>query len=146
MKISKDIIDYIICNVPSIKRESGGLLGADINQNIVRVILDKGIAKEKTSRYTYFPDIELFNKCIIDWSNYNICFAGIFHTHFANNTVLSDEDIHYIKKIIDFMPNELSDLYFPILLIPEKIFIPFVARLNENGMVEVKKDILEIIV
>lgn len=144
MKINKKTLDYIINNLPNEKYESGGLLGSDMLGNVVQVVLDRGLDITKQRSYSYYPDIQLFNKCIAEWSNSDICFAGIFHTHYSNTAVLSDADCRYIKEIFSVVPNEIKILYFPILLVPYKHFIPFSAILNEFGSVEIAGDNLDV--
>lgn len=145
MKINKRILDYVINNLPNEKYESGGLLGSDINGNIVRVVLDNGIDTGACRSYSYYPDIRLFNKCIVEWASSNICFAGIFHTHYSNTAVLSDADCCYINKIFSVVSDNIGVLYFPLILMPYKRFVPFFARMNNFGVVEIIKDDIEII-
>lgn len=145
MKISKDLLYCIINNVPIQKNETGGLLGADIGGIIVQTVLDRGITANQNSKYSYYPNLQIFNNYIQVWAKMGICFAGIFHTHYSNKAVLSDEDINYIKKIFSSMPKEIDGLYFPILLIPDKRFIPFLAKRDENGKVKINEDLLEIV-
>lgn len=47
---------------------------------------------------------------------------GIYHTHFWNVDVdtLSENDKEYIKKIMDNMPEEIGQLYFPLVLMPKR--------------------------
>jgi hypothetical protein len=95
--------------------------------------------------YSYYPNIKLFNNSIAEWANSDIRFAGIFHTHNSYKEILSDADCRYINEIFNAMPNDIGVLYFPLLLIPSKRFIPFVASMNNSGIVEIVKDNLEII-
>lgn len=145
MKIKEIELNYILCNVPVLTCETGGLLGADISGIIVQTVLDRGIAANQNSKYSYYPNLQIFNNYIQVWAKMGICFAGIFHTHYSNKAVLSDEDINYIKKIFRSMPKEIDELYFPILLIPDKRFIPFLAERDENGKVKINEDLLEIV-
>ena len=99
MNISSNVINYIISQVPNQKKESGGLLGFDNNRTIVRIELDCGLVNGN-DKYTYYPNIPLFNQIICEWAEIDISFAGIFHTHYSDKAVLSAADIYYIEKIL----------------------------------------------
>ena len=144
MNISSDVLNYIISQVPNQKKESGGLLGFDMNETIVRIQLDSGLVNSR-DKYTYYPNIPLFNQTLREWAEINISFAGIFHTHYSDIAVLSTADICYIEKILLSLPNTISPLYFPLLLIPSKAFIPFEAKLDKNGNAHIQEDSLIII-
>ena len=72
-------------------------------------------------------------------------FAGIFHTHFSDKAVLSSEDINYIRNILLSIGDIENDFYFPILLIPKKIFIPFKVKLNTHQNIRITEDTLYVI-
>ncbi len=144
MKISSEIINCIISQVPNQKKESGGLLGFDNDKTIVRVQLDKGLFKD-SNKYTYYPNVPLFNQIICEWAKMGISFAGIFHTHYSDKAVLSDADIYYIEKILLSQPHTEESLFFPLLLIPSKAFIPFEAKIDKNKNIKIQEDSLIIL-
>lgn len=139
MKIKKSVFEEIIKTEISVK-EIGGLLGADFYGNIVRTVIDKGI--DDRSKYVYYPNIMLFNRVIIEWADLNIRFGGIFHTHYAHDAFLSDEDIKYIERLFDEVKNEIEVLYFPILLVPSKQLIPFKVIKGSNETCLIERDTL----
>ena len=144
MNITSDILNFIISEVPIQKKEMGGLLGYDKNRTIVSTILDRGLHKD-THDYTYYPNIPLFNKTISEWAENDISFAGIFHTHYSDQADLSTADIIYIEKILLSLPKEIDVLFFPLLLIPSKAFIPFEAIIDEKGTIHIREDRLIIL-
>ena len=137
-------MNYILSQVPNQKTESGGLLGFDMNKTIVCTYLDNGLSNAK-DKYTYYPNISLFNKKLGEWAEIDVSFAGIFHTHYSDKGVLSVADIHYIEKILLSLPKTIEYLYFPILLIPSRAFIPFEAKIGDNGNIQIQEDNLIIV-
>lgn len=81
------------------------------------------------------------NDVIKEWQKNSIIFMGIYHTHFWNVDVdtLSENDKEYIKKIMDNMPEEIGQLYFPLVLMPKREVICYAAQIA-SGKLVVKKD------
>lgn len=141
MIIKKNVHDYIVNNVPDFNFESGGMLGADYKKIITSVQLDAGLHFQGMKICSYYPDTDMLNKCILEWSKKDITFSGIFHTHFSEVASFSAGDLKYIKEILLAMPEEIDTVYFPLLLMPERKLIPFKAQLV-NEQVSITEDTL----
>ena len=129
MKINSDIYFKMI-DCPSAPPETGGILGSK-NGIICEYFFDEGLAN--LSRAIYKPDINKLNKQISIWSNERTAFCGIAHTHLLGQDSLSDDDIIYIKSIMNSMPASIKFLYFPII-IPKQHIFPYKAFRNGNNI------------
>lgn len=130
---------YITCNaykelinkVPNHLPEVGGILGGC--NNIIRyVIMDYGIKRQNAGKCYYIPDVKYLNKCIADWDDEKIDFYGMFHTHFFGVSTMSDGDMAYIEKIMQAMPDTKQQLYFPIVIFPERKLVSYVCNRNKE--------------
>lgn len=127
MRIDKAVYDYILNNVPMFPPEMGGILG--IRSNVIREVeFDKGL--DTGLICTYAPNVDYLNDVIEKWSEENIEFCGIFHTHFYGVRTLSDGDREYINSILLAMPENMDRLYFPIVLPEEKKLVSYLATRN----------------
>lgn len=138
MYIKKNVYDYIINNVTRLNSESGGILGADSHGVVCAVMLDNGIEDKDIPHCCYYPNIDLLNNCIFEWSVKEIIFAGLFHTHFSDKGSFSDDDLKYINEIMNSLPSEIDHLFFPLLLLPHKEFISYKAikRINNTEVID----------
>ncbi|MGN0487773.1 MAG: hypothetical protein ACI4HO_00765 [Ruminococcus sp.] len=118
-------------NVPKTPPEAGGILGAK-QGTIVQAYLDKGLSKNKYCCYE--PNTFLLNSVIQNWQKQNIDFVGIFHTHYYGVSTLSKNDISYINLILNSMPEEVENLYFPVVLPEQQTIIPYIAIKTVNGI------------
>lgn len=132
--LKEQVYKFIIKNVEKINKEIGGILGG-YGHTVTRCCIDKGLGSCKCS---YIPDTKYLNQVVADWVKEDICFLGIFHTHFFNVTTLSEGDINYIQKIMDAMPDYIKQLYFPIVSLPEKRLTVYMAR-KTFGKTEILK-------
>lgn len=122
-------------SVPNHPPEVGGILGKDSNDIISEVYFDKG--KNNGKQCSYVPDTDILNQQILEWKRKNIAFAGIFHTHFFGVETLSEGDIKYINKIMLAMPKQVKYLWFPIVVLPQRKIIAYIAhRENTNVIIE----------
>lgn len=129
--IEKSTYEYILNNVPKTPPEAGGILGAK-QGTIVQAYLDKGLSKNKYCCYE--PNTFLLNSVIQNWQKQNIDFVGIFHTHYYGVSTLSKNDISYINLILNSMPEEVENLYFPVVLPEQQTIIPYIAIKTVNGI------------
>ena len=125
MKFTKSALEFIHKQISDTPPETGGILGSRDGIVVSEVIMDK----PKGAQYAcfYAPDIEFFNTCIEQWQKENIAFAGIFHTHFFDVGTLSDADKEYITSIMNAMPDEITELFFPIYTLPKRELICYRA-------------------
>lgn len=129
MKINNNIyLKMLTC--PNVPPETGGILGSK-NGIICEYFFDEGLAD--SSRAIYKPDIDKLNKQISIWNNERTAFCGIAHTHIFGQHSLSDDDIIYIKSIMNSMPASVKFLYFPII-IPKQYIFPYKAFRNGNNI------------
>ena len=141
MKIGKHIFSEIVNIKTDISVEIGGILGGD--GDVVRIhYLDRGLQSGRVCSYT--PDVTLLNAIIAEWQANDIQFMGIYHTHFHDVQTLSEGDIRYIHKIMKNMPDILEKLYFPIVTLPGRNVISYVAT-RESGVVKINEDHLVLI-
>ena len=131
MLIERSIYEHILNNVPKKPPEVGGILGAKQGM-IIQAYFDNGLSKEKYCCYE--PNTFLLNSVIQNWQEKNIDFVGVFHTHYYGVDTLSANDISYIKLILNSMPEEVDNLYFPIVLPEQQTIIPYKAIKTVYGI------------
>lgn len=141
MKIIKSVYKHILNSMPVSPPEIGGILGS-IADVVCKYQIDTGLPKGCGCFYS--PNVCFLNNTINDWQQEEIIFQGIFHTHFFGVQTLSDGDVAYITSIMQAMPECISKLYFPIVVLPEKEMISYLAIRSGNA-VEIKKDELIIV-
>lgn len=141
MNILEDIYQYICNSVPSIPPEIGGILGS-VDGVVCKCQIDPG--HPQSCGCFYSPNVDILNKILNSWQRDGILFFGIFHTHFFGVQTLSDGDIAYINAILQAMPSYIHELYFPVVVLPEKRMIPYLATRN-GKTVDIKTDELIII-
>lgn len=133
MKVTKKVINVLTYGIGNDPPETGGIFGIKNCGVVSKVILEKKKEVFKCA-CRYVPDVDFLNKCIEEWENNKISFAGMFHTHFAGVKTLSDTDEKYICNIMKCMPDSVSVLYFPVWVLPEKILVGYRAEKVENGI------------
>ena len=136
MRICRDIYNNILISVNNIPPESGGILGAK-DEIIQFVAYDEGVKNGKMCNYS--PNVEKLNLVIQDWQEKGIMFCGIFHTHFFGVETLSEDDTLYIKAIMKQMPIEIEKLFFPIVVLPQRDMIVYVANREQEQLI-IRKD------
>lgn len=132
MNIYKCIYNEIINTARSLPPETGGLLGGR-DDIVAEVLRDEGLPSDK--KCSYYPNIELFNQTIKEWQSRDINFMGIFHTHYWGVNTLSKGDKRYIARIMNSMPEGIDRLYFPILVMPDKKLVCYVANKKLGNLV-----------
>lgn len=108
----------LLCSLPCAPPETGGILGGKAGITSTYAI-DLGLHSFDSYDH-YYPDIKKLNQIINDWAEKGISFYGIFHSHFPGGKQLSLGDKKYIFQIMMAMPQEVSELFFPIIL-PDKM-------------------------
>jgi len=138
MKIEKKILEDIINKMPDKPPEVGGILGG--KDNIVsQYHLD--LSSSNGGCY-YSPNVQMLNEVIRNWSVKKIDFLGLFHTHFWGVSTLSDGDIEYITRIMQAMPKHIKQLFFPIIVIPDRMMVSYVAVRDENKINIINDDLI----
>lgn len=121
--------------------EVGGILGG--HDNIIdTTFYDIGLSG--CTKCSYIPNTPLINSVIYKWQLESIAFMGIYHTHFYNVTSLSPGDEQYAKAILSSMPKSIAYLFFPILVIPQRELVCYIAK-RDNESVFIRPDELKII-
>lgn len=127
MRITKAVITNINRSVTGLSLETGGILGSHDGKMIDEVVMD--ILAEKSERpCSYSPNVDFLNQNIRSWQEQNISFMGIFHTHFMSVKTLSCGDKKYITEIMNAMPDDITYLYFPIFVLPDRILVCYKAH------------------
>lgn len=140
MLINNNVYKEIISNQREIPPETGGILGGTKGR-ITIAVHDIGIQSEKKCSYT--PNVEKMNQIIAEWKEKNIDFMGIYHSHFFGVDTLSEGDRKYIECIMKSMPKSINILYFPIIVMPQKVMVCYRAILNEERFtIEIDKSIV----
>lgn len=136
MKISREIYNQIINMQRRVPPETGGILGE--HKGIITVsYFDKGLESGKMC--SYVPDIKRLNGVIKEWQQKNILFRGIYHTHFGSVSTFSQADKIYMEKILINMPDEIEQLYFPLVLMPERQMICYIAKIEFGKLIVAKE-------
>jgi proteasome lid subunit RPN8/RPN11 len=139
MNIRQDVYLELLHNCPPAPPETGGILGGQ--KNVITTIAFDVI--DALDCGTYTPNVTNLNTVIASWSENNIDFMGVFHSHCPSGAALSKRDRKYIEQIMLAMPREMTRLYFP-LIIPGDRIIPYVARRNPQEqakeVVTIEKD------
>ena len=141
MIITQNVYKKILTAYPVPPPEQGGILG--IKDGIVCEYFHDG-SRGNTHRAVYEPDTELLNRVIGNWADNGICFAGIVHSHIAGQETLSADDSEYINVIFNAMPEDITELYFPII-IPEKNALISYSTQREKQTVVIRPDDVQII-
>ena len=137
MKITKKILSEICDELCVVPPEKGGIIGSE--DGVVCVsCLDDGVVQ--VERYAYVPDIEKLNGVIDQWAEKGIRFAGMFHSHPYPQTGLSVADKEYILKIMEAMPETVSELHFPIV-VPGVGMIGYLAKRRGGETIIAPEDI-----
>ena len=95
MKIQIEILKCLNDSITGEPPEIGGILGSLDGDTITHFVMDEiGLMPKRMCSYS--PNVNFLNNCIENWTQDNISFKGIFHTHFAGVNSLSkaDEKIH----------------------------------------------------
>ncbi len=137
MRIQEKIYNNIINFADDCRCECGGILGGKKDNCIADVFFDKG--KDMGYPCVYKPDVESLNRQIKKWQLEHIQFMGMFHTHVGNATGLSETDRDYIRVIMQAMPENITNLYFPILVLPQKELIAYRA-IKAEGEIQIKME------
>jgi len=133
---SETVLEKILEGLPSKPRETGGILGG-IGGIVTCSVLDSGKAGGPPCSYT--PDTAFLNRKIEEWFKDGIEFMGIFHVHFGGAESLSTGDKVYIEQIMNAMPEEITCLYFPIILMPEREIV--VHRVSkDDGKIKIERE------
>jgi hypothetical protein len=125
MRISCSAFNYLM-KIEDLGIEQGFLLGCE-NGMITEISKAENYA-ETYDKYSFTPDIIKCNRQISAWLENDIIFSGILHTHCCNVDYLSEYDKEYIRKVFKSMPDDITTLYFPILVFPDKRIISYYSK------------------
>ncbi len=98
---------------------------------ICEIWIDK--SPQVTCALVYKPDIERINRQIHQWQKSGIRFCGLFHSHIAEEEALSSDDIAYIHRIVQTIPQDYGQLLFPVV-VPGKKVTMFYAAEQDNAL------------
>lgn len=143
MRITKDVLKKIEEIAYSKDIEIGGILGVK-NNNVVSYVVADLPDNAIGCKFDYSPNIDFLNAQIEIWSENDIDFLGLFHTHFSGSKNLSDADFEYIKAIMNASKGIVECLYFPIFTLPDNELTVYKAYFN-GADVAVDKDELIIV-
>ena len=138
MRIKKNVLNSICAIVSDIPPETGGILGEQSGV-IVIVEFDEGIQNQRMCNYS--PNVNKLNQVIQLWKKQGIDFCGIFHTHYFGVETLSAGDTSYIEQIMESMPKSIKRLYFPLVVLPQREMVAYVA-VKENEEICIQKEII----
>lgn len=130
MKMKKCVWEKLNSMISERPPEIGGILGSADGITVTEVILDQPLEIPKRA-CSYSPNTASLNSCIQRWEEAGIRFVGIFHTHFAGVKTLSRGDMRYIFTIMAAMPERISQLYFPVLVFPQREMVVYIAARDE---------------
>ena len=133
---SSQVIEKILGGLPCEPPETGGILGGS-GGVVTCSVLDVGKAGGPPCSYT--PDVAFLNRQIQEWFKDGIEFMGIFHVHFGGAASISAGDKMYIEQIMKAMPEEITCLYFPIILMPEREVVVYQASMDDGG-IQIKRE------
>ena len=136
MKISEYIYRDLLRRLSPVPPETGGILGAGKQGIIEHIYLDRSV--QSVDCAVYVPCVEQLNDQIIEWGEKGIRFCGIFHTHMLHEKTLSGSDVKYIEYIMTSLPENYSNMYFPIVH-PGVRMIPFLAK-KEDGIIIIEQE------
>lgn len=129
MRIFEKTYWQLMDAMPVVPPEIGGILGGSPSV-ICEYKIDTGTGKG--CGCSYAPDVEMLNAEIKEWQKRGIAFQGMFHTHFFGVRTLSDGDIAYITAIMQTMPQSLSELHFPVVVLPDREMTSYLAVRSGN--------------
>lgn len=135
MKVKKAVIDMINNDISDMPPEIGGIMGSHNNDLIDEIVIDQPY-QVNVRPCSYYPNVDFLNQIIDGWQENNICFMGIFHTHFVGVKTLSCGDKKYIDAIMKSMPSYIEYLYFPIFVLPDRELVCYKAK-KRNGTVDI---------
>lgn len=139
LKIVKEVTGAMLANMPSAPPEIGGIFGGS-DECVTEFFLDRGKMTNKGCGYV--PDTERLNAVISDWEKRQVNLLGIFHTHFISVETLSVGDISYIERIMKSMPQRVRVLYFPIIVLPEKHIVPYIAKREGSNVLISRQELI----
>lgn len=141
MRIERKILNEIINCMPAVPPEAGGIIGGRAGL----VCLWEYDAGRPEKGCVYRPNVDVMNGIIAEWIEQDYDFMGIVHVHFGGVSTLSEGDIRYIEKIMEAMPGCIAQLYFPIVVQPNRLMASYIACVNEAGGLTIVKDEIEVI-
>lgn len=130
MKIKHSVLKELLQGIHDKGYETGGILGGR-NGIVTSFLQDEGMPSKYCCEY--IPNVDLLNQTIETWSDDNIEFMGIYHTHYHDIKTLSKGDCEYITNIMDAMPDEISELFFPLVVFPQKEVVVYSAYKNDSS-------------
>ena len=141
MKISQNVYLKIMSSYPLPPPEQGGIMGMK-NGVICEYFHDN--SSDEIHKAVYELDVDVLNRKIQEWSEQNIQFAGIVHSHMLGQNTLSSGDREYIKVLFNNLPEWIDELYFPIVIPESKQVLAFVIQRKEKDVI-IQQDEIHII-
>lgn len=116
--------------------EAGGIIGG---KNGVVTVYAVDRSQKSQHPCTYIPDVSMLNQTIRQWYEEDLVLMGIFHTHHFGVRTLSEGDKSYIQKVMSVAPPEVRKMYFPVVVMPGKEVVAYIAERINNG-IRITKD------
>ena len=113
MKILTAAYKQMIDSYTVVPHEQGGILG---EKNGIICAYFHDVSTQSITFATYTPNIERLNTQIKLWTQQNIRFCGIIHSHPLDQKYLSEQDQQYIRSITEAVPKYITKLFFPIII------------------------------
>lgn len=134
MTITYNTYQAIVTAPAELPPETGGLLGIK-DGCVCAFVFDEGIPSGRMCGY--IPDTKRFNSILTEWQKEDISFAGMVHTHYFDVKTLSIPDKAYIAKIMHSMPSVIQELYFPLVVMPQRELVVYRAVIvNDTVCIE----------
>lgn len=133
MRMTRAAFDKLRAMIPEGPPETGGILGGADGEVVSEVLLDCP-AQPPDCFCSYAPNVDFLNGAIAQWRREGIRFMGLFHTHFGGSATLSQADREYIAAIMRAMPEEITSLYFPIYVLPERKLVIYSAKTQKSAV------------
>ena len=142
MKIAQSVYQQIIATIGNTSPELGGILGSTDQEIITHYHFDE---QGYSTEYSYTPNTHELNKVLADWSQKNIYFVGMVHSHKPDCKIPSCMDIEYAQRILKGLP-ETNKFYLPILVCDEEpLFFAYQISFTKDGVLKKEQVPVEII-
>lgn len=138
MKITKEVYEQIM-SLPETNTESAYLLGSS-TQGVIDVLGNTKSSNGIGSKTSFAPNVNAWNQQIESWSQSEIEFIGILHTHYYGVGELSVADIEYINAITFAVADEHIKLYFPVFVFPERKLVLYSAGIKLGRLIINEED------
>lgn len=132
--IERKVFENIMNTLGKCMCEAGGIIGGIKETDVTEFVFDG-----ETSENEYIPNVDKLNNTIAEWSERNIYFLGIIHSHITRKE-LSTADIIYARNIIKL--NKMHRILMPIFVLNTKELYVYIVTCKEISLV-LKQDLCD---